>query len=175
MMVNLSLGGSFLSGLFIFSGRRADARLMPRYFFILVYPDAGEYLQKTSDEADYRHVRTLRWCLFVRLNARECRPQLSEWAIFSHVRTLRRRSCKADGCSAPGQATQKFAKAASEQLGLPLRFQTASRAAAGLNLIVEIAMLLSVLVADDEASTVHFIDCPGRREATLGHSRDSQN
>ena len=39
-MVNLSLASfAVLSGLFVFSGRRADARPMPRYFFILVYPD----------------------------------------------------------------------------------------------------------------------------------------
>ena len=39
-LVNLSLASfAVLPGLFIFSGRRADARPTPRYFFILVYPD----------------------------------------------------------------------------------------------------------------------------------------
>ena len=35
----MSLGGPSPLRLFIFWGRRADVQWMPRYFFILVYPD----------------------------------------------------------------------------------------------------------------------------------------
>ena len=48
------------------------------------------------------------------------------------------------------------------------REQIGSRAPAGLLLIVEIAELLSVLVADDEAGVIHLVDGPGRREAAAG-------
>ena len=38
-MPNLSLGGPSPAEALFFSSRHIDARLMPRYFFILVYPD----------------------------------------------------------------------------------------------------------------------------------------
>ena len=52
--------------------------------------------------------------------------------------------------------------------------QTGSRASAGLLFEVEIAKPLSVLVADDEASVVYFLDGPGRREAAGRHDGGSQ-
>jgi len=51
---------------------------------------------------------------------------------------------------------------------------TTLRRGAGLLLIIEIAELLSVLVADDEADVAHLVDGPGRREAAGRHNGGSQ-
>jgi len=48
--------------------------------------------------------------------------------------------------------------------------QIGRHAPARLLLIVEIAQLLSVLIADDEAGVVHLVDRPRQREAAGGHS-----
>jgi hypothetical protein len=52
--------------------------------------------------------------------------------------------------------------------------QIGGHAPAGLILEIKIEKPLAILVPDDEASVVHLIDCPGRREtAGLTHFRRS--
>jgi len=55
--------GRPLSGLFVFWGRRANVQWMPRYFFILVYPDRAindpRGTMLPSDEAAVGAARTI--------------------------------------------------------------------------------------------------------------------